>query len=53
MKKSRYIVKTVAELETLTSDLKNIGYEVVSKARNLRELRKEDHQVTIIRDKNI
>ena len=52
MDNSRYIVKTVAELDSLTKELKARGYTLVTLAHNLRELKKDDHLVIIIRDKH-
>jgi hypothetical protein len=52
MEKSKYIVKTVPELDSLTKELKARGYTLVTFAHNLRELKKDDHFITIIRDKN-
>ena len=52
MDNSKYIVKTVAELDSLTKELKARGYTLVTFAHNLRELKKDDHLVIIIRDKH-
>lgn len=52
MEKSKYIVKTVSELDSLTKALRSQGYNLVTFAHNLRELEKDDHFITIIRDKN-
>ena len=52
MDRSRYVVNTVAELDSLTRDLKTQGYTVITFAPNLRELKKDDHYITIVRDKH-
>lgn len=48
---SRYRVKTTKELNSLTKDFRNIGYNIITFGNDIRELEKGSHMVVIIKEK--
>lgn len=47
---SRYRVKTTKELNSLTKDFRNIGYNIITFGNDIRELEKGSHMVVIIKE---
>ena len=48
---SEYTVKTTAELNSLTRDFRQLGYNIIAFCQDFRELEKGDHIVVIERQK--
>lgn len=48
---SRYMVRTVKELNNLTKDFRSIGYNIITFGNGVRELEKGDHMVVIIKER--
>lgn len=49
--KSNYTVKTTNELNSLTRDFRELGYNIITFCKDFRELERGDHLVVIERKK--
>lgn len=51
MANTRYNVKTNKELNSLTKDFRELGYNIITFGRDVRELEKNDHIVLIVKER--
>ena len=52
MANTRYNVKTTRELNGLTKDFRELGYNIITFGKDVRELEKNEHIVLIVKEKS-
>lgn len=48
---TRYLVNNGKDLSRLTKDFRDLGYNIITYGKDVRELEKNEHIVVIIREK--